>query len=405
MGRRARISGWVLALCAPVLFAAPPDAGEPPRARAGPYEVSLRLPPGGLFAGEEMEIEFRVDRLDRTDASGRPEPLTFARIRAVADMPSMPSMAHYDEVAHREESPGVYGVHPTFPHGGDYRLCLTILPPELPMPGDPRPADPLVVEFPLAVADAASSPTREARKIKPFLLDLTTSPAHPRTGDTVELEMRVRMAESLDQREVVDFDVQHEKLMHVFIVSEDLAEFAHEHPELAAPGVFRLTHRFARPVRYRVFADVAPRDAGGQILSATVSVGGVLSPTAVPTPGRPDVGLALELPPGGVPVGRTVTVTARLRDAKGQPIRDLEPWLGALGHLLLVHRDAATFAHAHPDDRESGIGRDGRLPFLVRLPKPGWYKGWLQFRRGGRIETVEILVEAVPPPGAGAAIP
>ena len=405
MRRRARILGSALALFAPVFFASTPNAGEPPRARAGPYEVSLRLPPDGLFAGEEMEIEFRVDRLDRTDASGRPEPLTLARIRAVADMPSMPSMARFDEIAHREESPGLYGVHPTFPHGGDYRLCLTILPPELPMPGDPRPAEPLVVEFPLAVADAGSSPTREARKIRPFFLDLTTSPAHPRAGDTVDLEIRVRMAESLDQREVVDFDVQHEKLMHVFVVSEDLVEFAHEHPEPVAPGAFRLSHRFARPVRYRVFVDVAPRDAGGQVLSATVSVGGLLSPAALPTPARPDVGLSLDLPPGGVPVGRTVTVAARLRDGKGHPIRDLEPWLGALGHLLLVHRDATTFAHAHPDDRESGAGRDGRLPFLVRLPKAGWYKGWLQFRRGDRIETVEVLIEAVPPSAANATLP
>jgi hypothetical protein len=376
-------------------------AEDAPRARAGPYDVSLRLPPGGLFAGEEMEIEFRVDRLDRTDASGRPEPLALARVRAVADMPSMPSMARFDEIAHREDSPGVYGVHPTFPHGGDYRLCLTILPPPFPVAGDPRPAEPLVVEFPLAVADAASSPTREARKIKPFVLDLTTSPAHPLAGDLVDMEIRVRMAESLEQREVVDFDVQHEKLMHLFIVSEDLAEFAHEHPEPAGSGVFRLSHRFARPMRYRVFADIAPRDAGGQILMATVSVGGVVvPPPALP---RPDVGLALELPPGGVPVGRTVTVTARLRDAAGRPITDLEPWLGALGHLLLVHRDATTFAHAHPDDREPGIGADGRLPFLVRLPKPGWYKGWLQFRRGGQVETVEVLIEAVAPaaPAAG----
>jgi len=46
-------------------------------------------------------------------------------------------MARFDEIAHREDSPGVYGVHPTFPHGGDYRLCLTILPPPFPVAGDP----------------------------------------------------------------------------------------------------------------------------------------------------------------------------------------------------------------------------------------------------------------------------
>jgi hypothetical protein len=376
-------------------------AAEAPRARAGPYEFTLRLPPAGLYAGEEMEIEFRVERTDRADPAGGPAPLTWARIEGVVDMPSMPAMARFDEMAHGEGVPGVYGVHPTFAHGGDYRLCLTILPPEVQPIGDPRPAEALTVEFPLTVADAAASPTREAAKVKPYALDLLATPRHPVAGEPVELEIRVRMAGSFEQREVVDFDVQHEKPMHLFVVSEDLADFAHEHPEPAGPGVFRITRRFPRPGRYRIFVDVAPRGAGGQVLAATFEVGGA-APAASAAPPRPpsDTRVALELPTGGVPAGRTVTVTAVLTDAKGRAVRDLEPWLGALGHLLLVDQGANAFAHAHPDDRERGAGRDGRLPFLVRLPKPGAYKGWLQVQRKGRVETVEVALEAVrPAPG------
>ena len=33
----------------------------------------------------------------------------------------------------------------------------------------------------------------------------------------------------------------------------------------------------------------------------------------------------------------------------------------------------------------------------VRLPEPGAYKGWLQFQRGGVVETVEVALEALPP--------
>ena len=87
-------------------------------------------------------------------------------------------------------------------------------------------------------------------------------------------------------------------------------------------------------------------------------------------------------------------MTATLIDEKGRPVNDLEPWLGALGHLLLVHQDGETFAHAHPDERERGVGRDGRIPFLVRVSKPGTYKGWLQFQRNGRVETVEVFLTA-----------
>lgn len=386
-----------LSLALGLLAAFPAAAGEPPRARAGPYEFTLRLPPAGLYAGEEMEIEFRIDRLDRLDPSGRPQPLTWARVEGVVDMPSMPSMARFDEIAHREDVVGEYGVHPTFPHGGDYRLCLTILPPEIQAIGDPRPAEAFTVEFPLTVWDATSSPTREAAKIRPFLLDVLATPRHPVAGETVDLELRVRLANSFEQREVVDFDVQHEKLMHVFVVSEDLAEFAHEHPDLVSPGVFRLAHRFARPGRYRLFVDVAPRGAGSQVLASKLVVGGTAAPAGAGKPPVPaDTRASLELPPGGLVSGRTETVTAVLTDARGRPVRDLEPWLGALGHLLLVHQDADTFAHAHPDDRERGAGKDGRLPFLVRVPKPGQYKGWLQVERRGKVETIELALEAAP---------
>jgi hypothetical protein len=372
------------------------SAQELPRQRQGPYEVALMLPPSGLFAGEEMEVEFRVERVDGADA-GAPAPLLWARIRGELDMPSMPSMPRFSEIAHREGIPGVYGVHPVFPHGGEYRLCLTILPPEVQPVGDPRPTTPFTFEFPLIVSDGVSSPKRESAKVKPYLLELTATPRHPAAGEPVDLELRVRHANSLELREVVDFDVQHEKLMHLFLVSSDLARFAHEHPEPEGGGVFRLRYRFPAPGQYRIFADVAPKDAGSQVLSATLSVGEGPVAAASPAVKAPESRVTLSLPEGGVPAGRTVTVTATLTDTSGRAIQDLEPWLGAMGHLLLVHTDAATFAHAHPDDREPGVGQDGRIPFLVRVPKPGRYKGWIQFQRHGKVETLEIELEGVRP--------
>ena len=41
------------------------------------------------------------------------------------------------------------------------------------------------------------------------------------------------------------------------------------------------------------------------------------------------------------------------------------------------------------------MGRNGRIPFLVRLPKPGLYRGWLQFQRGGKVQTVQLALEAL----------
>lgn len=381
--------------------AAAVPAANPSR-RAGPYEVTLLAPPDGLFAGEEMQLEFRVT--DSRDAEKGASPVLFARLQCEVDMPSMPSMARFEEIAHREGVPGVYGVHPTFPHGGDYRFCITLLPPSEQLAMSPRPDAPFTVEFPLEVADASASPRPLSSRVAPFRLEVLCGPSAPAAGQPVELELRVRQENSPDLREVTDFDLVHERPMHLFLVRRDLAFFSHEHPEIVSPGVFRLRHRFPAPGDFRLFADVAPRGAGSQVLRTRLLV---RPGEPDPPPGAPPAlaGLALSaqagpvrvslvLPESGLPAGKTVTVTAELRDAAGRPVEDLEPWLGVLAHLLLIHQDAETFAHAHPDEREPGLGKDGRIPFLVRLPRPGLYRAWLQFQRGGRVFTAELALEA-----------
>jgi hypothetical protein len=198
--------------------------------------------------------------------------------------------------------------------------------------------------------------------------------------------------------------------MHLFVVRDDLTHFAHEHPEPAGPGAFRLRYRFPAPGRYRIFVNFAPRNFGTQTLAAPIAVAGLAGRPAVPrapalsTPvlaaEASGIRVQLELPDEGLPTGKTVTVTAILTDSKRRPVRDLQPWLGALGHLLLIHQDCETFAHAHPDERERSAGADGRIPFLVRLPQAGLYRAWLQFRRGGKVQTAELALEAGGAPSA-----
>ena len=264
---RARI----LLLGALVFAGATSLPAQGPTRQAGPYEVTLHAPPDGLFAGEEMELEFRVT--DARGPAGRdPVPVLFARFLCDVDMPSMPSMGRFEEIAHREGVPGVYGVHPTFPHGGDYRLCITLLPPAEQMAMNPRPDAPFTVEFPLEVADAAASPRPASARNRPYRLEAVSVPSAPVAGEPAELELRVRLENSPDLREVADFDLVHEKLMHLFLVRKDLAYFAHEHPELVSPGAFRLRYRFPAPGEYRLFADVAPRNAGSQVLVTKLRV-------------------------------------------------------------------------------------------------------------------------------------
>jgi hypothetical protein len=311
-----------------------------------------------------MQIEFRIE--DTT----RPDPLTIytAVIRAtpevVIDMPAMAGMPPFTEIAHAEGTPGDYGIHPTFAHGGEFRLRLTV------QPG-------ATAEFPLTVLDSAA---RRKRQPPRYTLELSTDPKRPKAGEPVEFRLTVRDRDNRSTPAPA-YDVMHEKLLHLILVRRDLTHFAHEHPTLGPDGIFRLRYTFASAGDYSIFADVAPKGAGAQTLYAPLSVSGKpQSPPPIPS----DLADLVSTPQ--VPVRKTVPVTVHIKETAG-----LEPYLGALGHLILIHEDAVTFVHSHPDDRASS---PGTLVFQARFPKPGVYRAWLQFQRAGRVITSELRFEA-----------
>ena len=327
---------------------------------AEPYRVTLRLPPAGLYAQEESQIEFRIEDTTRPDPLTGFAPLVRATPQAVIDMPAMPGMPKFTEIAHPEGVPGDYGIHPTFAHGGEFRLRIAIQPDH-------------TFEFPLTVLDA----TVHRKSIAPrFTLELTTTPKKPKAGEPVDLRFAIRDRDA-NHAIVPAFEMMHERLIHVIIVRRDLAHFAHEHPIAQPDGSFTLRYTFASGGEYRLFADVAPKSAGAQIVSAPLSVSG----KSIPPP-EATQGLIELITPAQVPAGKTVPITIRVQDTAG-----LEPYLGAMGHLILIHEDGVTFVHAHPAEG---------LTFPARFPKPGRYRAWFQFQRAGKVLTAELSFEASP---------
>jgi hypothetical protein len=136
------------------------------------------------------------------------------------------------------------------------------------------------------------------------------------------------------------------------------------------------------------------------VLKAALSVTGTpaekFDVTAVPRAlaGRnTDLKLRWTLTQDGFQARKTQIVQVSILQESGKPVTDIEPWLGAMGHLLLVHQDGETFAHAHPDERGPDVGRTGVIPFMVYLPKPGLYRAWLQFGRQRQVLTLDFVLE------------
>src|SRR5690349_12207780 len=83
-------------------------------------------------------------------------------------------------------------------------------------------------------------------------LDLRTRPAAPRAGEKTELAFTVR--DPRTAKPITDFEIMHERLYHMFIVSQDLEYFVHDHPTLGPGGVFRYTETFPKPGMYRILS-------------------------------------------------------------------------------------------------------------------------------------------------------
>ncbi len=186
---------------------------------------------------------------------------------------------------------------------------------------------------------------------------------------------------------VAALETIHEKPLHVFIVSDDFAYFRHVHAESIAGGVAEI-RVVVPPGAYMLIADFVP--AGGQPQRVHRAL---LSPGARPArASRPATNLA-----GGVraralaadlEAGRSSTVRIALAGERdGRPIADLEPYLGAAAHLLLVNEGLTESVHAHATDWSPS---DPLLSFDLSLPSAGAWHAFLQFQRAGTVITVPM---------------
>jgi hypothetical protein len=180
---------------------------------------------------------------------------------------------------------------------------------------------------------------------------------------------------------VRDFDVEHERRMHLIIARRDLATFQHLHPRQAEDGTWETGVRLDDAGSYRLFADFA-RDGEPATLAADLRVDGTadLRPLPAPEPtATSDGGYDVRLDRDGHELRFTIT-----RD--GQEI-ETEPYLGAGGHLVALREGDLAFLHVHPND-------DG-VSFETEFPTPGRYRLFLQFQHEGRVHTVAFTQEVV----------
>lgn len=213
-----------------------------------------------------------------------------------------------------------------------------------------------------------------------FRMNIQTSERPIRAG--IPTQLIFEAVDPKDGKSVRDFEVIHEKLFHLFIVSSDAAVFAHEHPIKRFGPEFDLEWTFPKPGMYRLLCDYFPLGATPQLTVKTIFVAEGPGSAISALPSNTKVSLASE---PAVPVaGMRTQLHFHL-----QPGNDLVPWLGAWGHILVASEDMVDLIHTHPFIAEG----DDQMQFNVIFPRAGKYRMWVQFERQKIVNTATFSVD------------
>jgi hypothetical protein len=188
---------------------------------------------------------------------------------------------------------------------------------------------------------------------------------------------------------VRDFDVEHERRMHLILARRDLTGFQHLHPTQQDDGTWTTRVRLDDAGSYRLFADFS-HEGEAYTLASDLRVDGPADLRPLPDPAPTavsDGGYDVRLDAGAARPGEEADLRFTItRD--GEPVRP-EPYLGAGGHLVALRDGDLAFLHVHPLS-------DDAAEFAATFPTAGRYRLFLQFKTSDpptRVQTVAFTQE------------
>lgn len=187
-----------------------------------------------------------------------------------------------------------------------------------------------------------------------------------------------------DGNMVDELEVNHEKLLHLIVVDDHLEKYYHLHPEQAGPGTFTIQVELEEGA-YKAFVDIKPKNGTYHVSPLEFTVGNVedhghASLQADNSLSKTINEVQTTLHPSSLKVGETVTLEFDVEAEK------LEPYLGAMGHVVILDEKANEFIHVHPASETGTI-------FETEFQDPGLYKIWAEFKVNGTVITYPFVIE------------
>lgn len=221
-----------------------------------------------------------------------------------------------------------------------------------------------------------------------YQVQLTTAPSIVEAGKTAKLTLAVKRNE-----EIAPLELSHEMKIHLMVVSEDLTWFRHIHPEEQTDGTYTVTETFPNGGKYLLFADFKPNGAEQTLNKQEIEVQGKSSVSQgnIPSEWISKVdGYIVTLTNGNdFKTGKTQDLKISIeKDGSKLMENDLQQYLGASAHIVMIGKADKEFLHIHPLS-------DNRFPIFAQthIEKPGVYRMWAQFKIDGQVHTADFTVK------------
>jgi rRNA maturation protein Nop10 len=260
--------------------------------------------------------------------------------------------------------------------------------------------------------------------VRDYRLEFRTVPSVVKAGQKAKLLFRIFHPGNGEA--IKKFEVVHERQYHLFVISQDMEYFQHIHPEEQPDGTWSIDVTLPKAGYYKVLSDFMPSGGSSQFIARPLVTAGYvgdlagdsarLVPDTVSTKSVDDLTATLSYDPPALSPGQYVHLNFHLSETTShKPITDLQTYLGAFGHTLIMSEDMVDYVHSHPLDILAKNDDDGGTPQFVippgadleklrggpdvtfegLMPKPGHYRAWTQFRRNDKIYTFAFTFNVV----------
>jgi hypothetical protein len=244
----------------------------------------------------------------------------------------------------------------------------------------------------------------------------------PRVAPDSTLSLSLSDPGWIGSRRLDDFVPDHGHPMHLFLISPALDRLWHLHPRESGTATFEQRLPPIPAGNYELFADLVHATGVSETVTGRIETSGI---PGVPLSGDDSAWSASDeaLPrrssgsagsEGGTKISwvrdttplvpkRLTMFTFRADDERGEPVKDLELYMGMPGHAIFVRRDLKVFAHVHPSGSAPMAALDLAMPskthaehmtappatvsFPYGFPEAGQYRIFVQMKRAGSIIT------------------